>query len=175
MAESQKLSNSVLVAEDDADVRDILAELIGELTSPVFAAKDGIDAYEQLKRQPVDLLVTDINMPGLDGITLLEKAVTEKLSKLSMVVTGFGSREEVKRALLAGVYDFIEKPFEDEIVSHRIRMALETINVRFIEQRALELIFRHFYKGDPGNSMHLTAQQKNEALDKLLKILPTMN
>lgn len=159
--------HSVLIVEDDPDIREVLASLVMDLTHNVYEAKNGLEAKKILAEKPVDLILTDIKMPGLDGITLLEDLRKKNHHALAIVITGYGSREEVKRALVAGCHDFIDKPFQHEMVVNRIKVALETISLRKLENQAISLLFRYFDR-DVQNVEYAQNSLRIQALSSLL-------
>lgn len=159
--------NSVLVVEDDVNTREILAKIVENRASHVFQAEDGQEALDFLRRRPVDLLITDIAMPRLDGISLVETVARENLAQLCILVTCVGSREEIKRALVCGVHDFIDKPFTADVVANRVGKALDSINIRNIENEAVELLFQYFGKA-PSSLRHLSNEEKIRTLKDLL-------
>ncbi len=91
----------------------------------VFEAASGEEAVERLTTQTVDVLLTDLKMQSMDGLTLLSKA-KKLLPRLQVIVmTAFGSIESAVEAMRLGAYDYITKPFQDGVLRHRVEMALE--------------------------------------------------
>ena len=160
-------NHSVLIVEDDPDIREVLANLVMDLTLEVYEAKNGLEAKNFLKTKHIDLIITDIKMPELDGLTLLEDMRKANQSAVAIVITGYGSREDVKRALIAGCYDFIDKPFQNDIVVNRIKLALENISLRKLENQAISLLFKYFHR-DVKKIETLKNPERIQALDSLL-------
>jgi CheY-like chemotaxis protein len=103
----------ILVVEDNIDSRDILAKLLRLSGFEVWSAPDGESGYAEAVAQTPDLIITDINMPGMDGFELLKKIRLEPLLDKTpvFVVTAFGI-EAVREALQAGADAAAAKPFE---------------------------------------------------------------
>jgi two-component system response regulator HydG len=91
----------------------------------VFEAATGQEAVDLLTTHSVDVLLTDLKMEPMDGLTLLSKA-KKLLPRLQVIVmTAFGSIESAVEAMRLGAYDYITKPFQDGVLRHRVEMALE--------------------------------------------------
>ena len=118
----------VLVADDDEIFQEILAETVEEAGAVVELAPDGVAALEQLSAGDFDILVSDLNMPRMDGLTLLKQVRTLYPHILCILITGFGSLESAIQALRLGAYDYIQKPFMVEQVAVTIRNSVERVN-----------------------------------------------
>ncbi len=117
----------VLVADDDEIFLEILAETVEEAGAEVELAPDGLAALEQLSAGDFDILISDLNMPRMDGLTLLRQVRTLYPHILSILITGFGSLESAIQALRLGAYDYIQKPFMVEQVAVTIRNAVDRV------------------------------------------------
>jgi len=115
----------VFIVDDDADVRDSLRAL---LESAGFAVEDYDSATGFLAgMSPRDgaCLVADIRMPDMDGLTLQEELVKRQADLPVIIVTGHGDVPLAVRAMKAGAIDFIEKPYDDELLLSSVRRARE--------------------------------------------------
>ena len=103
----------ILVVEDNVDSRDILAKLLRMSGFEVVSASDGETGYAAALTQMPDLIITDINMPGMDGIELLRKVRLERVLERTsvLVVTAFGG-EAAHEAVEAGADAAVAKPFD---------------------------------------------------------------
>lgn len=116
---------TVFVVDDDPAMRDSLQFLIGSVGLPVqshASAEDFLAAYDS--RRP-GCIVLDVRMPGLSGLELMEHLQRDTLAPPVVLVTGHGDIPMAVRALKAGAFDFIEKPFSDQVLLQRIQQALE--------------------------------------------------
>lgn len=95
----------------------------------VILACDGVEALEKLEAQAFDILITDLNMPRMDGLTLLAHARALVPHLLSIIITGFGSLESAIEAIRRGAYDYVQKPFKLEEISVAVRNAIEKITI----------------------------------------------
>lgn len=105
----------ILVVEDNVDSRDILAKLLRMSGFEVVSASDGMSGYAAALMEVPDLIITDINMPGMDGIELLKKIRLERAfsGTAVLVVTAFGG-EAASEAIEAGADAAAAKPFDFE-------------------------------------------------------------
>lgn len=117
----------VLVADDDEVFLEILAETVEQANAVVELASDGLAALEQLSAGDFDILISDLNMPRMDGLTLLRQVRTFYPHILCILITGFGSLESAIQALRLGAYDYIQKPFMMEQVGVTIRNAVDRV------------------------------------------------
>ena len=102
---------TILVAEDDGAMRDLLTEELSEAGYAVVAAADGLEALEQLERHAVDILVTDQQMPGMKGRELLDEVRVRRPEVPVIIITAFGSIDAAVDAMRGGAYHFLPKPF----------------------------------------------------------------
>lgn len=113
----KKRAIKVLITDDDANLRDLLEEAVKDWGFEVRVAKDGEDALDRIKAERCDIVVTDLKMPGMGGIKLLEKIKEYDKDILVIVITGYATIETAVKAIDAGAYDYITKPFRlDELM-----------------------------------------------------------
>ncbi|MFH1176583.1 MAG: sigma-54 dependent transcriptional regulator [Acidobacteriota bacterium] len=126
----------ILVVDDEQHVRQSLAAWFREDGYDVAVAAGGRDALATLTREPVDILLVDIKMPGMDGLELLRKVRELAPDATVIIMTAFASVETAVQALKDGAYDYIVKPFDPEGVSRLVRKAAERYTL-LKENRAL--------------------------------------
>jgi DNA-binding response OmpR family regulator len=118
------MRKTVLVSEDDRNIAGLIQEIIERKGYGVVLAKDGQQAYEEFKRRKYDLIVTDLKMPKLDGISLI-KLVRETDKHIPIVIiTGYGS--EKNRALVKsyGVVKILTKPCTVKDISDAVESTI---------------------------------------------------
>ena len=125
----------LLIVEDEADARELLGEFCTAQGFRVAFAPDGRAAVAELERAtvPFPVVIADLNLPFADGFAVLEAARRANEQCYVIIVTGYATIDAAVRAVRAGAYDFLAKPFvlgQLELVLHRIRdrMALEAQN-----------------------------------------------
>jgi len=121
------MKERLLIAEDDADMRDLLQEDLENAGYETIVAIDGNAALEHIKRErePIDLIVTDVQMPGLKGDALLQTVRDERAEAPVIVITAFGSVEQAVQMVKAGAFQYLTKPFETRELLLLIEAALE--------------------------------------------------
>ncbi len=107
----------ILVVEDDAELRSALCDTLALAGYATETADNGARALDLLGRKPIDLVITDIQMPGMDGHTLL-KQIKARWSELPvMLMTAYGSIQMAVEAMRDGAVDYLSKPFEAEVLA----------------------------------------------------------
>src|SRR3954464_8519593 len=101
----------VLVVDDEASIRDLLAKTRALAEYDVDLAPDGRVALERLRIIPYDLLITDLRMPGVDGLTVIKEARRLKTDIPVIIVTGYSSEASAIEAINLGVQGYLTKPF----------------------------------------------------------------
>ncbi len=110
---------TILIVDDEKHYRLILSEVLEEEGYHSFAAASGMEALDLLKSQIIDVVLTDVKMPGMTGIDLLEKIKEINPDLPVIIMTAFGSVEKAVEAMQKGAYTFILKPFENEaLIAH---------------------------------------------------------
>jgi len=114
----------VLVVDDDASVRAMVSKLLTRGGYEVVEAQDGVEAIEVLGARPIDLVITDLNMPRADGLQVL-RHTREKHPKIPvLILTGENSIRDCVEAMRAGAFNFLTKPFHAADLSEIVRQAL---------------------------------------------------
>ncbi|HEX8947782.1 MAG TPA: sigma-54 dependent transcriptional regulator [Dissulfurispiraceae bacterium] len=114
----------ILVIEDDQRMRALLEEILNRKGYAVFAAADGSAAFSFLERRTFDLIITDLRMPDMDGITVLSRARELYPESLIIVITAYGTVESAIEVMKLGAYDYVQKPFDPESLLLVVEKAL---------------------------------------------------
>jgi excisionase family DNA binding protein len=101
----------VLVVDDEASIRDLLAKTLALAEYDVDLAPDGRAALERLRIIPYDLLITDLKMPGVDGLTVIKEARRLKTDIPVIIITGYSTESSAIEAVNLGVSGYLTKPF----------------------------------------------------------------
>jgi len=107
-------SPRVLIVDDEANMRRVLEIMLARRGYRTLAAADGLDAWEQLQEGGIDLVVTDLRMPRLDGIELLRRLRGAGLEVPLILMTAHGSLDSALEALRLGACDYLLRPFDVE-------------------------------------------------------------
>ena len=155
----------ILVAEDEEITLNNIIDALGEAGYAVYGVKGGIEAAQLVEKDHFDVLITDIKMPGLNGIELLSRIKNENPETEVIIITGFGSVGSAVEAMKKGAYDYITKPFDlDEL----------TLKVKKIhEQKILKkenIALKTFY----GMNKEVPIIAKSENMKKILVVIEGM-
>jgi CheY-like chemotaxis protein len=124
----------ILVVDDDEVYREILRDALLMDGVEIVMASDGVEGLEKLQDGLFDILISDLNMPRMDGLTLLKNARMRQPHLITVVVTGYGSLGSAIEAIRLGAYDYLQKPFKIEEMVVTARNAVE--KVRFLREKA---------------------------------------
>jgi DNA-binding NtrC family response regulator len=120
----------VLVVEDDAAMRELLEEELTDAGFQVEAAAGGRAGVERVRQGGVDVVVTDLRMPDLDGFDLLRDLRATSQPPHIIMITAFGAIDTAIKAVKLGAYDYITKPFEVETLVLAVEKALSERGLR---------------------------------------------
>jgi len=115
----------ILVVDDEKQLADVLVEYLTNLGYQAVAAYGGHEALSKFEQGDFQLIITDLKMPDMDGMKLLEAAKSLDKRVVVVVITGHGTIESAVEAIKKGAYDFIPKPFNMEELEIIINRALE--------------------------------------------------
>jgi excisionase family DNA binding protein len=101
----------VLVVDDEASIRDLLSKTLALAEYDVDVAPDGRSALERMRMYPYDLLIADLKMPGMDGLTVIKEAKRYKTDLPVIIITGFSTESSAIEAVNLGVAGYLTKPF----------------------------------------------------------------
>ncbi len=119
------MSQRILIAEDEAISLKHLTYALEKEGYAVTGAKDGIEAFSLYEKNDYDIVVADIKMPGIDGLTLLEKIKEKDPDMDIIIITGFGSIESAVEAMKKGASEYVTKPFNLDELHIKIAKVLE--------------------------------------------------
>lgn len=115
----------ILVVDDEEDIRKIISIYLGKIDYEVETAENGQDAIDKFYLGRYDLILSDLTMPSMDGLELLNKIRVFDKDVLFLMVTGNPSVETAVQAVKEGAYDYIEKPIQLEELKLKIERALQ--------------------------------------------------
>lgn len=120
---------NILIVDDEKHYPMIIGEVLQEEGYRPFTASSGMEALDILNSQFIDLVLSDVKMPGMSGISLLEKIKEIKPDLPVIIMTAFGSVENAVEAMHKGAYTFILKPFENEALIAHIAKAISMYRI----------------------------------------------
>jgi len=154
MPGEQTAKLKIVVADDEAPIRELLEQVLVADGYEVITATDGKHALQQILTHKPDLILLDIRMPKLDGLTLCKALRANKDTKHTPIImlTAFNTREHLEQSMEGGADDFLAKPFELAELKFRVRSMLRLKHVtNEVErlQKYIESIQQLRDKGDP--------------------------
>lgn len=159
----------LLVIDDEKNIREGLAEYLRQDGYEVICAANGDEGWKKFSEGDIDLVITDLKMPGIDGEKLMRRIVAESPGFPVIILTGHGSVESAVTAMRDGAWDFLTKPVDMNHLSLKIKRALETRELVFKHRRMEEELHkRKQFKSLIGNSRNM-----REVFDTISKAAPT--
>lgn len=119
----------ILLLEDEAMLSEAINEYLASLGHRISLFEDGTDALERLKTETFDLLVLDINVPGINGLELLEQLHALKIRTPAIYISALVDIEGISRAYDLGCYDYLKKPFHLKELSLRIDKVMQSCSI----------------------------------------------
>lgn len=115
----------ILIVDDEEDIRAVLSTYLSRINYVTETAIDGHEALQKYLEGEYDLVISDMVMPRMDGLELLQRIRKADPDALFIMITGFPTIETAVRAIKDGAYDYITKPFNLEDVGLRVGRAFE--------------------------------------------------
>ena len=159
----------ILIVDDQRNMRTTTALVLRQAGYQVSEAESGEMALTQLLTEPVDVVLTDLKMDGMDGIAVLRGTLEISPTTQVIVMTGYGTVESAVEAMQKGAYDYLSKPFKESELLVRVERALEKRRL-LVEVGLFGDVFRERYQLDAlvGRSAPM-----RELLTRLVRVAPT--
>jgi len=143
----------ILVVDDEESIREFLEIMLKKEGYEVHLAADGAIAKDMLLKKSFDMIISDLQMPNMNGLELLKFVKETSADTVFMMITAFGTTETAVEAMKVGAYDYITKPFKIDEVRLNIHNALRSRNLE-VENRSLkkELVKEYSFQNIIGNS-----------------------
>ena len=124
------LHGTILIADDDGDIRDILKDTLTSLGARIITASHGQECLDRVEAAAPDLILLDIEMPIKNGLEVLKELRQRESETTVIMITAYGTIERAVQAMKQGAYDFITKPFDLDHVALTVEKALERERLR---------------------------------------------
>lgn len=163
------MKHPILIVEDDENNRNTLEEILKVKNYEVYSAKNGIEALELYWKFRFRVIITDINMPDMDGIAFVEELSKLELMPIIIVQTVIQNINTIINLIRKGVHDYIAKPFKMEELVHRVEKAFEVAhlrNMKFIAEKERELRYAQHLEWDAWkhNVLNKDIEKKDEIM-----------
>ncbi len=158
---------SILLVEDDTNSRKGLTQFLQGLEFDVITATNGKEAYELFRKESPDLVISDIRMPDMDGVTLLETIKAGSPSAKVILLTAYGSVEDAVKAMKRGAFYYLTKPVNLEELEFLVKKAFSSHQLEEENKELRQELFKERY--DQGNLI-AQSQKMKELLKTVDKI-----
>jgi DNA-binding NtrC family response regulator len=170
LTESKK--GRLLIVDDEAELKSALCETLAEEGYETVGAGSGAEALQTLSNQNFDLLLSDLMMPGMDGIQLLRKALEIDPNLVGIIMTGQGTIPSAVEAMKIGAFDYLLKPFNLQTVLPILARALEVRRLRMENVRLRQYVERLTYES-PRYQMIGASPAMQRVVQLIEKVAPT--
>lgn len=116
---------TILIVDDEDDIREIVSDVVSKWGYQPIVARNGREALERFERNKIDVVLTDLKMPEMDGITLLEEIKARDKKAVVIVLTGHPTIDSAIKAIKEGAFDYLTKPVDLEELRVKIDRSLE--------------------------------------------------
>ena len=173
-----------VVVDDDLAIGGILGELISAQHVAVQVFSDAGQAMQYVKKQPVDIVITDLLMPGASGLDILSLAKEKNPEAIVIIITGHGTLETAIEAVKNGAYDYIRKPFKLDEIEIAFGNAVEKVQLvrknkdllQRLENACDEIIaIKKTCTGSNGNNRPETDSERTARLNFFSTNLPNLD
>ena len=130
----------VLIIEDDDIQRELLKEILKESGFEVFTSSTAEKGLQTVAKNSPAVVVTDVRLPGMDGLTFLKKLKQEYSEVEVIVITAFSNVEDAVSAIKAGAFHYVTKPFDPQVLINLIDKACQLAKLRKIPKKDGEII-----------------------------------
>ncbi|MCA9564610.1 MAG: sigma-54-dependent Fis family transcriptional regulator, partial [Myxococcales bacterium] len=154
-SEAARTRPRVLVADDETNLRRVMVAMLKRSDYEVHQAASGTEAMAVLRLHPIDVVITDLRMPELDGMGLLEHVKTHYADVPVVMITAHGTVETAVTALKLGAFDYVTKPFEKEELKAIVAKAVRARKLASSEVRDDPKTFRKHLIGRSGAMKHV--------------------
>ncbi len=171
---------SILVVDDDPLTRKLVIAMLADLRLDIMEANSGLLALEMLRTQSFKTVITDIKMPGMDGLEFITRLQEKNIDIPVIFISGFADKEIAIRALRLGAFDFVEKPFDKVTLVDAVEEAIESqtmtlcsklqdLNLNSTQIRVLEMLMKGLSNKEIADIVNLSEQGIKYHIGNLLK------
>lgn len=119
------MDKNILIVDDEEDILSVLADTVARWGYNPIIARDGKDALEKVRTLPIDLVLTDLKMPKMDGVRLLKEIKEADENTEVILFTGYPAVETAIEAMKVGAFDYLVKPVDIDELRLKIERGLE--------------------------------------------------
>lgn len=159
---------TLLCADDEEGILFLLKDILGDMVARMHTATTCEEALSIAKNEPVDIAIIDFRMPQMGGLRLLEELKKERPAMLVSMLSAYGDKTLIQSAIRLGLYDFIDKPFDEALLRHSVQRYIDRVK----SDRYLDLILQELLlssnMGDADRFFQLGTDERQKVLRALL-------
>lgn len=118
------MKKRILIVDDEEQICKVIRKILSNEGYHILTALNGEEALKHLKKNRIDLALVDLKMPVMDGLEMLKQARALRKNLKAILLTAYGTASSARDAMVLGVYDFLTKPFDIELLKKVVREAL---------------------------------------------------
>jgi two-component system, cell cycle sensor histidine kinase and response regulator CckA len=166
---SASQSGNILVVDDEVELKNVLVEALVSQGYRTTGLPSGVEALAAIRTGAFDVVLTDLMMPGMDGVTLIQKALQIDPHLVCIVLTGQGTIQTAVEAMKTGAFDYVLKPFRVETLLPLVARAMEVRQMRLENAQLRETVARYELAQTTREELEqqLRQSQKMEAIGRL--------
>ena len=173
--QEQSKDLSIIFAEDEEELRDSLTRILKKFFKDVYSVKHGQEAIEQFKKNPTDIILTDLNMPIMSGLELIQLIHKTEIDPKIIVLTAFNDARMLEKLINLGIDNFISKPMDKQLLINALYKCSIAINDRRLVAQYEENILNENDELRRKNKiimkkLHQLAETTNKVIDLESKI-----
>jgi len=163
---------SILIVDDDKNILYFLKEVLAKLNHQLVTADSGVRALEILEKQDFDLIVSDLQMPWVDGIGVLKTSKKKNPYTEVLILTGYGSIKSAVRAMKSGAFEYLQKPVDVDELRMKVAQALEHREMKIKLDEYNEMIARDLRLAEQVQQSLVPLAVRNERIEVGVKYSP---
>jgi two-component system response regulator PilR (NtrC family) len=164
---------NLLIVDDELSMRQFLTHLFQRDAHAVRVAENGRKAMDMLRQQPADVIISDVKMPDMGGIELLRAARELNPNAEIIMMTAFANEATAHEAFLLGAFDFVHKPFDNELLKEKVARALDKI-ARAAEAQTLKAENEALIKGQRARGRLSNIIGQSDRMQSVFQMIETV-
>lgn len=156
-------------------IRELLVDVLEDITPNIFQAENGLEGLKVVEEQQIDLIITDVSMPRMNGDEMFFQLRTKKFPGEVIFLTAFADKSLVQQVMREGAFDVIDKPIKEELLLSRTKHAIEKIFSHRHEKKFFESVGEFLNYKSVSNYNELEYSKRLEYVEGLLAILQLKN
>src|SRR5436305_4693924 len=164
---------NLLIVDDELSIRQFLTHLFQRDGHSIRVAENGRKAMAMLREQPADVIISDVKMPDMGGIDLMRAGRELQPDIEVIVMTAFANEQTAHQAFLLGAFDFVHKPFDNDLLKEKVARALQKISI-VREKQALQVENEALIKGQRARGQLGNMVGQSERMQSAYQMIETV-